>query len=217
MVLTIQIPVNLGFAASAPVLASFAQQRGILIRERASGLYRISSFFLAKMLVELPLGVLIRLPQLFILYFMPVPYRREMDRADHNRIGLKVSAAQVFIFVAVLCLHIINSIGTSSALNTVANADDSAALGLAIAGVSPTVEIANILAPLIYVVFLFFGGSFLPHPPPWFVWLKWISPIQYTYAALATNEFAGVTIDCGSGGGGSSTQCYPNVSHAWLV
>ncbi|RSH91647.1 hypothetical protein EHS25_009016 [Saitozyma podzolica] len=72
---------------------------------------------------------------------------------------------------------------------------------------SPTVELANILAPVINVVFLLFGGSFLPAPPPWFIWLKWISPINYAYSSLAENQFAGqVYSSCDAS---SSTQCYP--------
>lgn len=69
-------------------------------------------------------------------------------------------------------------------------------LGLAIGAVSPTIDIANILAPIITVVFLLFGGTFLPNPPPWFVWLKWISPLNYTFAALLQNEYNGQAIEC---------------------
>jgi hypothetical protein len=79
-----------------------------------------------------------------------------------------------------------------------------------IGAMSPTVELANILAPVINVVFLLFGGSFLPAPPPWFIWLKWISPINYAYSSLAENQFAGqVYSSCDAS---SSTQCYPTVS-----
>lgn len=82
-------------------------------------------------------------------------------------------------------------------------------LGLMIGAMSPTVELANILAPVINVVFLLFGGSFLPAPPPWFIWLKWISPINYAYSSLAENQFAGqVYSSCDPS---SSTQCYPTV------
>ncbi|ORX40799.1 P-loop containing nucleoside triphosphate hydrolase protein [Kockovaella imperatae] len=167
------IPINAAFGASAPVLASFPLQRTILIRERSSALYRCSSFFLSKVMLEIPIAVIFRIPYLIIVYFM---------------IGLRLSAARIFIFLAITCLHIANSV----------------CLGLAIAGVSPTVEIANILSPVVNVIFLFFGGNLLPSPPPWFIWLKYISPLYYTYSALTINEFRGAQLQCDD----SSSQCY---------
>jgi ABC-type multidrug transport system permease subunit len=82
---------------------------------------------------------------------------------------------------------------------------------------SPSIEIANIIAPLVNVIFLLFGGTFQPSPPPWFVWLKWISPINYTFSALAQNEFEGREVRCDSGAGGgqeagASGACYGSVS-----
>lgn len=77
-------------------------------------------------------------------------------------------------------------------------------LALAIGAISPTLEISQILAPLCNVVFLLFGGSLLPTPPPWFIWLKWISPITYIFSATIQNEFSGEVIECTGG------QCYGN-------
>ena len=57
-------------------------------------------------------------------------------------------------------------------------------------------------------MFLLFGGTFLPSPPPWFVWLKWISPINYTFAALVQNEFNGQPLTCDTPTNGA---CYDNV------
>ena len=61
------------------------------------------------------------------------------------------------------------------------------------------------------VIFLLFGGTIQPNPPPWFVWLKWISPINYTFSALAQNEFNGREIICDGGGGASGGACYSSV------
>ena len=113
--------------------------------------------------------------------------------ADQDRIGLRLSASAFFTFVGVCCLHLTNSIG----------------LGLFIGTISPTVEIAQIIAPAFNVVFFLFGGTFLPSPPPWFIWIKWISPIGYGLSALAQNEFRGVTFsNTGTGGGSGTGQTY---------
>jgi hypothetical protein len=82
------------------------------------------------------------------------------------------------------------------------------ALALAIGAASPTIQISQVWAPLANVIFLLFGGTFLPSPPPWFVWIKWISPITYIFSATIQNEFAGQPIQCRAGGG----QCYQSVS-----
>lgn len=47
----------------------------------------------------------------------------------------------------------------------------------------------------------------LPSPPPWFIWLHYISPITYTYSALSQNEYIGQTYSC-EGIQSGSTQCY---------
>ena len=78
-----------------------------------------------------------------------------------------------------------------------------------VAALSPTLEISQIIAPLFNVIFLLFGGSLLPTPPPWFIWLKWLSPITYIFSATLQNEFAGASVACDAAG---SAQCYQNVS-----
>lgn len=58
---------------------------------------------------------------------------------------------------------------------------------------------------MISIIFLLFGGNLLPSPPPWFIWLHYISPLTYSYSALAQNEFKGETFNCSSD---TSSQCY---------
>lgn len=53
-----------------PLVVPFAVQRALLIRERSSGLYRTSSFFLAKVALEIPNAVYSRIVYYAVLYFM---------------------------------------------------------------------------------------------------------------------------------------------------
>lgn len=71
-------------------------------------------------------------------------------------IGLRLSASSFFIYLAVNMIQVLTAI----------------TLGFAIGAASPTIEIGNILAPLINVIFLLFGSNALPNPPPWYIWLK---------------------------------------------
>ncbi|PWN47251.1 hypothetical protein IE53DRAFT_260034 [Violaceomyces palustris] len=174
------LPINASFAVLFPILTQFPLQRQVMIRERSSGLYRTSSFYLSKVIVEIPNTILQRSFFYIIIYWM---------------IGLKGTASSFFIFMGLNYLQLLTSIG----------------LALAIGAASPTIELANIIAPLFNVIFLLFGGNLLPSPPPWFIWLHWISPITYVYSALSVNEFVGSTFDCngsGSGSGSSASQCY---------
>lgn len=168
------IPINTAFSVLLPVLTPLAVQRAVMKRERSAGVYRTSSFFLSKVLLEVPNCVVQRGPLFAVLYWM---------------LGLKPTAGAFFIFLGINSLQVVTAV----------------CLGLFIGGVSPSIELANIIAPLINVIFLLFGGNVLPSPPPWFVWLRWISPITYTYMALGQNEFTGQSFECGASG---SSQCY---------
>ncbi|CDS01589.1 related to ATP-binding cassette, sub-family G, member 2 (N-terminal fragment) [Sporisorium scitamineum] len=169
------VPVNASFAVLFPILAIFPLQRNIMLRERSAGTYRISSFYLSKILTEVPNQLVQRLLFYIVVYWM---------------IGLRQTAGSFFIWLAINVLQVGTAVG----------------LGLVIGCGAPTIELANIFAPVINVIFLLFGGNLLPLSsiPPWFIWLHWISPITYTYSALAQNEFCGLTFTCTA----DSQQCY---------
>lgn len=138
-------------------------------------MYRTSSFYVSKVMTEVPNQMLQRALFYIIVYWM---------------IGLRSTAGSFFIWLAINFLQIGTAIG----------------LGLCIGSGSPSIEVANIYAPLINVVFLLFGGNLLPLSsiPPWFIWLHWISPITFTYSALAQNEFRDITFSCDA----DTSQCY---------
>lgn len=169
------IPVNASFAVLFPIINVFPLSRQIMRRERFAGLYRTSSFYLARMFVEVPSQILQRILFYVILYWM---------------VGLQASAARFFIFLAINQIQILTSIG----------------MGFCIGAVSPTVEIGSIIAPALNVIFFLFGGNLLPKPPPWFVWLRWISPITYSYLAIGQNEFNGQVYNCNGVSNGGT--CY---------
>ncbi|SPO27816.1 related to ATP-binding cassette, sub-family G, member 2 [Ustilago trichophora] len=169
------VPVNASFAVLFPILAIFPLQRNIMLRERSAGTYRISSFYLSKILTEVPNQLFQRILFYTIVYWM---------------IGLRQTASSFFIWLAINVLQIGTAVG----------------LGLVIGGGVSSIELANIFAPVINVIFLLFGGNLLPLSsiPPWFIWLHWISPITYTYSALAQNEFKHLRFTCAA----NSQQCY---------
>ena len=69
----------------------------------------------------------------------------------------------------------------------------SVSMGLCIASISPTVQISEIIGPLIIVIFLIFGGNLAnSNEITWILrWIQYISIVYYTYQALSQNEFSG--------------------------
>jgi len=59
-----------------PLITPFPLQRALMKRERSSGLYRTSSFYLAKVILEIPLAIVQRLLFYTVLYFMCVRHRK---------------------------------------------------------------------------------------------------------------------------------------------
>lgn len=173
------IPVNTAFTVLFPVVSVFPLERAILRKERRGNSYRVSTFFISRVLVELPGEFLTRVPYLVALYWL---------------VNFKPAASNFFIFLGINCLLLFVGI----------------ALGFMVSSVSANLEIANIIAPLIVVIFLLFGSNLLPVSacPPWFVWLHWISFFSYAYAPLVLNEFSGRVFTCDASVDVTSAQCY---------
>lgn len=171
------LAINQSFQPVFQTITVFTPERAIFRRERASGAYRVSSYFLAKNVSEFPLQVFFPFLISTIVYWM---------------VGLRADPARFFTFCAIV---VITSFTAQS-------------LGLCIAAVAPNIQIAQIIAPLIIIVFMLFGGFFLNQGDvrPYFIWLKWISYINYSYRALTQNEFTDASIErCAPGATG---QCY---------
>jgi len=72
------------------------------------------------------------------------------------------------------------------------------ALGIFIASVIPDLQVALLVAPLVLLPVMLFGGLFVNNSgiPAYFDWIKYISPVKYGFEALAKNEFYGLTFYC---------------------
>merc|ERR1711979_117825 len=71
-------------------------------------------------------------------------------------------------------------------------------MGLFLACIFPDVTVGLAIAPLIILPLVMFSG-FVLNPdsiPVYLKWVEWISPSKYAFAALAQNEFEGLTLHC---------------------
>lgn len=161
------IPIDITFTMVMPLIAIFALDRAVIKKERYSGTYRTSAFYCAQVVSLLPVRLLLSTVFSFIVYYIT---------------GLRTDSFTYFLVFLLLILMV-----TMTAVS----------LGVAIAASVPSVEIGQIIGPLLIVVFLIFGGNLAnANAVTWILrWIQYTSLIFYTYQGLVQNEFSGLTLD----------------------
>lgn len=156
------VSINIIFTTVNVLLAVFAVDRAILLRERSAATYRVLPSYSAKFIALLPQSLIFLMIFAIPLYFIT---------------GLTMPFDRLLVFLLMLAALRYASIG----------------MGLCIASISPTVQISQIIGPLIIVIFLIFGGNLAnSNEITWILrWIQYISIIFYAYQALAQNEFTG--------------------------
>ena len=161
--------VSISFDEILAALTVFGVERAVFFRERDSGTYRISSYWLGKQLSLLPWQLLF--PSLFIvvLYFM---------------VGFQYTVEKFFIFYATVILVglFTGSVGL--------------VLG---ASLPPTVAAALVpLNNILAVVFSGFLVN-LDNIPSFISWIQYISYGKYAFDSVAQNEYTGLKLRCTPG------------------
>ncbi|XP_034021031.1 broad substrate specificity ATP-binding cassette transporter ABCG2-like isoform X2 [Thalassophryne amazonica] len=142
----------------------FIAERKLFIHEYISGYYRLSVYFLSKMLSDI-----ITLRTMPAIIFSCVTY---------FMIGLKQTVTAFFCFM--LSVMLVSYTATS--------------MTLAISADQTVVAIANIFMTITFVFMMIFAGLLvnLPSIASWLVWLKYFSIPRYGFSALQINEFVGL-------------------------
>ncbi|XP_051517382.1 broad substrate specificity ATP-binding cassette transporter ABCG2 isoform X2 [Myxocyprinus asiaticus] len=143
----------------------FITERKLFVHEYISGYYRVSVYFLSKILSDI-----LTLRTIPAIIFSCVAYWM---------IGLKATAEAFFIFLFSIIL--VSYTATS--------------MTLAISADQTVVAIANIFMTISFVFMMIFSGLLvnLPSVAGWLNWLKYFSIPRYGLAALQINEFTGLT------------------------
>ncbi|XP_073794813.1 broad substrate specificity ATP-binding cassette transporter ABCG2 isoform X1 [Danio rerio] len=142
----------------------FIAERKLFVHEYISGYYRVSVYFLSKILSDiLTLRTIPAVIFSCVAYFM---------------IGLKPAAEAFFIFL----FSIIMVSYTATAMTLAISADQT------------VVAIANIFMTISFVFMMIFSGLLvnLPSVATWLNWLKYFSIPRYGLSALQINEFTGL-------------------------
>ncbi|XP_041841126.1 broad substrate specificity ATP-binding cassette transporter ABCG2 [Melanotaenia boesemani] len=142
----------------------FIAERKLFTHEYISGYYRVSVYFLCKILSDI-----ITLRTIPAIIFSCVAY---------FMIGLKPTAEAFFIFMFTVAL--VSYTATSMAM--------------AISADQTVVAIANIFMTITCVFMMIFAGLLvnLPSIVSWLAWLKYLSVPRYGLSALQVNEFTGL-------------------------
>ncbi|XP_029360799.1 ATP-binding cassette sub-family G member 2-like [Echeneis naucrates] len=141
----------------------FIVERKLFVHEYISGYYRVSVYFLSKILSDITLRTITSIIFSCIVYFM---------------IGLKSTAEAFFIFTLTVTLVAY----TATAMTMAISADQSV---VALANIFMTITFVFMM--------IFSGLLVnLPTIPDWLAWLKYFSIPRYGLAALKINEFVGL-------------------------
>jgi hypothetical protein len=142
-------------------LLTFPTERAVILRERASGSYRLSAYFIAKSLNEIPFLWEIPLILVTISYFA---------------VGLNLTPEAFFIF---FCLILLSAwTGASMGLFVSAISGHNMNRGI---------TVMTIVTLLVYLN----GGYYITHYPDWIEWMKYLSYIKFSMDAMLINEFSG--------------------------
>ncbi|XP_027508749.1 ATP-binding cassette sub-family G member 2 isoform X2 [Corapipo altera] len=155
--------------SSISAIELFVEEKKIFIHEYISGYYRISAYFIAKLMADLiPIRTLPSIIFTCIVYFM---------------LGLKPTVEAFFTMMFTLMM--VSYTATSMAL--------------AIAAGQSVVAVANLLMTITFVFMILFSGLLvnLTSVLPWLSWLKYFSIPRYGMTALEINELKGLNF-CGS-------------------
>ena len=152
------------------VVSSFPAERGVLSRERSTGTYRLSAFYLSKQCAEIPLEFILPIIYCIIVYWAT---------------GLNRSIEKFIIFTVVILLDVAisYSIGLwiSSAILSVPKA-------------------AVVVTSYFLLTMLLGGFYIEEDAMPiWLSWAQYLSPARYVFETLLINEFKDESFESDNG------------------
>ncbi|KNC98696.1 uncharacterized protein SPPG_06376 [Spizellomyces punctatus DAOM BR117] len=160
-------PINQVFVTIQPIVATFPLERVIMLRERSAGSYRVSSFYISKVLSQ-------AIPAVFYSMLACVPL--------YWMIGLQHSAWKFFAWL------LINALETTAAVALgfmVSSGVETVQMAMAVA---PMIAVVFLL----FGGNIINNGSL----GWWFKWLHYVSPIGYAYRSFMQLEFRGLSLSC---------------------
>mmetsp|Transcript_1483 Transcript_1483/g.3563 ORF Transcript_1483/g.3563 Transcript_1483/m.3563 type:complete len:718 (-) Transcript_1483:370-2523(-) len=161
------VSINLMFS-NMSALEIFLKERVIFMHEKASGYYRVSAYFVSKLLCDMvPVRILPTAVFSVVVYFMAGLQR------DAGKFGWFLLTAEL----QSMC---------------------SAAVCFLFSSLISVFAIANLTVTLYYVIMMIFSGLLVSINswPDYTRWVGYLSFTKYSYELFVENEFTGLTIPC---------------------
>lgn len=154
------ISINQVMTALFSVLLTFLMERPVFLREYASRMYGVMSYFTSKSIVEIPFQALMPFLLACAVYFA---------------VGFTADAGRFFLFALILVLDVFcaTSIGFF--------------IGCAVTNASAATSLVTLIM-LPFILFAGFFVN-LGDVYVWLRWLQYLSPIRYSTEAILRNEF----------------------------
>jgi ABC-type multidrug transport system permease subunit len=163
------ISINMAFSNVIGIINLFVEEKLLVQKEIKSGFYFLPTYYLSKILVEIPFTLISPIIFCFILYWL---------------VGLNSQINRFFMFLLII---IIESIVAMFMGIFVSGLSPSVEIATAIA------------PPLNIVFFMFAGVFInLKNLPKWLQFFPKISFIHWVFESLAINQFKGETFECNS-------------------
>jgi len=152
--------------SSMSSIDTFFFERGIFVRERANGMYSTSAYFVAKTLCDV---IPMRVIPPVLMCSITYYMMRLHPGIDH-------------FFVTMAVLVLVSLVSTS--------------MSLAISSVTPSLSMGNLIAIMLLLFYLLFGGFLVNKTsmPVFIGWLKWTSFQSYAFEILMVNELNGLVV-----------------------
>uniref|UniRef100_K3WZK2 ABC transporter domain-containing protein n=1 Tax=Globisporangium ultimum (strain ATCC 200006 / CBS 805.95 / DAOM BR144) TaxID=431595 RepID=K3WZK2_GLOUD len=150
----------------ASQIATYIASRDIFYKQRGANFFRTSSYVFANSVTQIPLAIVETILFGTLIYWM---------------CGFVTEAAEFIIFEIVLLL-------TNLAF---------AAWFFFLTALCPNTNIANPVAHVSILFFVIFAGFIVTKSqiPDYFIWVYWISPVSWSFRALAVNQYRSSTYD----------------------
>ncbi|KAI9503815.1 hypothetical protein GGI26_005960 [Coemansia sp. RSA 1358] len=164
------IALNATFPIIMPALQAFYEERDIMLRERSSAVYRVTTFYISKVTTFMPISLACGVIFTTSVYFIS---------------RLTLTASKFFTALSVFsCLNVV-SISFMLMIGSAIGTMDVAFV------VAPAIVIIELL---------FGGLIANPTTITAALgWIRWINPVYYAYAALVKNEFDSQVFECTPG------------------
>ncbi|OMH83246.1 ABC transporter G family member 7 [Zancudomyces culisetae] len=169
--LSFLIVINLVFPVVMPMLGVMIKERNVMLRERASGSYRVSTFLLSTICTKLPVSIVQNAIFVIGIYFLA---------------KFQYDVAKFFICFGIYMTTVICSFMIATAISTIAPTVE-------IASVLAPIFLS--------VFLIYGGNAVnLDTVTRVLFWLKYVSYIYYSYMGVMQNEFSGLTFECSNDG-----------------